>query len=258
MNLKNLDGSLWLGLFREAFSFEFIWSDHSLSVYTAWAPKQPNAQKAQKTCVSVNSFNSNAGLWDDIDCAARNGFICKIRKGEPHISPSVLGSCPSGWIKFDQHCYLFRDTYRDHMTWTSARYMCLKQGANLLSITSKQEQDFISHHFTDNRHGTVWLGLNDRNIEAGYIWSDGSPVTFLNWAPLEPNDVNNVENCAEMYLANTRWNDVKCTTLIGYICKQPLECSGALGMVDGSLRNKINASSWISYVYHPDMAFLNS
>ena len=81
MNLKNLDGSLWLGLFRKAFSSEFIWSDHSLSVYTAWAPKQPNAEKAQNTCVAVNSSNSNAGLWDDIDCAARNRFICKIRKG---------------------------------------------------------------------------------------------------------------------------------------------------------------------------------
>ncbi|XP_015752620.1 PREDICTED: macrophage mannose receptor 1-like [Acropora digitifera] len=256
MNLKNLHGSLWLGLFREAFSSEFIWSDHSLSVYTAWAPKQPNAQKAQKTCVAVNSSNSNAGLWDDIDCAARNGFICKIRKGEPHISPSVLGSCPSGWIKFDQHCYLFRDTYHDRRTWTSARHMCLRQGANLLSITSKQEQDFISHHFIDDRHGQVWLGLNDRNIEAGYTWSDGSPVTFLNWHPGEPNDVSDVENCAEMYPPDTWWNDIKCTNLNWYICKRPLECSGALGMVDGSLRNKINASSRISFVYFPSKTIL--
>ena len=81
MNLKNFIGSIWLGLFREAFSAEFVWSDHSLSVYTAWAPKQPNASKAQKTCVVANSSNSNAGLWYDIDCAARNGFICKVRKG---------------------------------------------------------------------------------------------------------------------------------------------------------------------------------
>ncbi|XP_044179085.1 uncharacterized protein LOC114946811 isoform X1 [Acropora millepora] len=258
MNLKNFNGGIWLGLFRGAFSAEFAWSDHSITVYTAWAPKQPNAPNAQKTCVVVNSSNSNTGLWDDIDCAARNGFICKIRKGEPHISPSVVGSCPSGWIKFDQHCYLFRDTYNDRRTWTSARYMCLRQGANLLSITSKQEQDFISHHFTDNLHGQVWLGLNDRNIEAGYTWSDGSPVTFLNWHPGEPNDANNVENCAEMYPVDTRWNDIMCTDLNGYICKQPLECSRALGMIDGSLRSKVNASSWISYKYHPDMAFLNS
>ncbi|XP_015776212.1 PREDICTED: uncharacterized protein LOC107354273 [Acropora digitifera] len=80
MNLKNFNGGIWLGLFRGAFSAEFAWSDHSISVYTAWAPKQPNAPNAQKTCVVVNSSNSNAGLWDDIDCAARNGFICKIRK----------------------------------------------------------------------------------------------------------------------------------------------------------------------------------
>ena len=80
-NLKNSNGGIWLGLFREAFAAEFLWSDHSLSVYTAWAPKQPNAPPAQKACVVVNSSNSNAALWDDIDCAARNGFICKIRKG---------------------------------------------------------------------------------------------------------------------------------------------------------------------------------
>ena len=29
-------------------------------------------------------------------------------------------------------------------------------------------------------------------------------------------------------------------------------------MVNGSLKNKVTASSWISYVYHPNMAFLNS
>ena len=81
MALKNLNVGLWLGLFREAFSVEFVWSDHSLSEYTAWAPKQPNAHKEQKTCVVVNSSNSNAGLWDDVDCAAPNGFICKIRNG---------------------------------------------------------------------------------------------------------------------------------------------------------------------------------
>ncbi|XP_044171531.1 macrophage mannose receptor 1-like [Acropora millepora] len=222
MNLKNFSGSIWLGLFREAFSAEFVWSDHSLSVYTAWARKQPNAPKAQKTCVVANSSNSNAGLWYDIDCAARNGFICKVRKGEPYISPSVLGSCPSGWIKFDQHCYMFRDTYKDHKTWTQARYMCRKQGANLLSITSKQEQDFISHHFTDKVHGQVWLGLNDRNIEAGYTWSDGSPVTFLNWHPSEPNDLYNIEKCTEMNPGDTLWNDALCYLRHGYVCKQPL------------------------------------
>ena len=50
----------------------------------------------------------------------------------------------------------------------------------------------------------------------------GCPVTFLNWHPGAPNDVNDVENCAEMYPPDTWWNDTKCTNLNRYICKQPL------------------------------------
>ena len=47
-------------------------------------------------------------------------------------------------------------------------------------------------------------------------------MTFLNWYPGEPNNLNNAENCADMDVANSLWNDVKCTSLRGYICKQPL------------------------------------
>ena len=64
--------------------------------------------------------------------------------------------------------------------------------------------------------------MNDRNIEAGYTWSDGSPVTFLNWHPGEPNDLNNVEKCTEMNPGDTLWNDAVCYLLNGYVCKQPL------------------------------------
>ena len=64
--------------------------------------------------------------------------------------------------------------------------------------------------------------MNDQDIEAGYAWSDGSPVTFLNWHPGEPNNANNVENCAEMYPGNGQWNDIRCTDFNGYICKQSL------------------------------------
>lgn len=30
-------------------------------------------------------------------------------------------------------------------------------------------------------------------------WMDGTPVTFLAWAPHEPNFANNDENCVVMY-----------------------------------------------------------
>ena len=69
----------------------------------------------------------------------------------------VLGSCPTGWEKFDKNCYLFQDT--DLQPWTTARYKCQKQGGNLVSITSQQEQDFITFHYQRKAAGNIWIGV---------------------------------------------------------------------------------------------------
>lgn len=68
----------------------------------------------------------------------------------------VLGSCPTGWEKFDKHCYLFRDS--DLQPWAAARFKCLNQGGNLVSITSEQEQDFITFHYRRISAGKIWIG----------------------------------------------------------------------------------------------------
>jgi len=69
----------------------------------------------------------------------------------------VLGSCPSGWEKFDKNCYLFQDT--DLQPWTVARYKCQNQGGNLASITSQQEQDFITFHYKQKAARNIWIGM---------------------------------------------------------------------------------------------------
>ena len=68
----------------------------------------------------------------------------------------MLGSCPTGWEKFDKHCYLFRDS--DLQPWAAARFKCLNQGGNLVSITSEQEQDFITFHYRRISAGKIWIG----------------------------------------------------------------------------------------------------
>ena len=68
----------------------------------------------------------------------------------------VLGSCPRGWEKFDKNCYLFREG--DQQTWTAARAACQRQGGNLVSITSRQEQDYIAYHYRHKSSGSIWIG----------------------------------------------------------------------------------------------------
>ncbi|XP_078378069.1 uncharacterized protein LOC144661244 [Oculina patagonica] len=234
-----------------------MWSDNSIKLYTNWATNQPDALRTQKTCVVANNSVSNAGGWFDVACSDRNGFVCRIRQGEPHVSPPLLGSCPTGWEKFDKNCYLFQDT--DLQPWTAARYKCQNQGGNLVSITSQQEQDFITFHYQRKSAGNIWIGLNDRALERGFSWSDGSPVTYLNWLPGEPNDKTGLENCIEMWPPSRGWNDQPCGDKRGYICKQPLECSAALGMASGAINNsQLTASSSLAPSYGPAMARLNS
>ena len=80
-NMKNLQGGFWLGFHREPNSSDFFWTDNSLPMLTNWASNQPSIPKTQRACVVSENSGLNAGLWNDVKCSARNGFICKIRKG---------------------------------------------------------------------------------------------------------------------------------------------------------------------------------
>ena len=44
-----------------------------------------------------------------------------------------------------------------------------------------------------------WIGLSALTTTSGFVWSDGTPVNFVNWSPGEPNDANGGENCVEQY-----------------------------------------------------------
>lgn len=83
-------------------------------------------------------------------------------------------------------------------------------------------------------------------------------MTFINWHSSEPSN-NFYENCIEMYQNSFQWNDLRCIEARGYICKQPLECSAAQGMVSGRIKaNQVTASSSLSAQYSPGMARLQS
>ena len=82
MKLKNFIGGLWLGLVRTEYSPDFLWIDHSITIYTNWATNQPDAPDNQKACTVANNSISFAGGWSDVDCSQKNGFVCRIRRGK--------------------------------------------------------------------------------------------------------------------------------------------------------------------------------
>merc|ERR1712241_514558 len=69
---------------------------------------------------------------------------------------------------------------------------------------------------------SYWIGMNDREHEGQWVWSDMSPVDYTWWAPGEPNDVHG-EDCAQIrtMLHNGKWNDVPCSRSYFPLCAKP-------------------------------------
>uniref|UniRef100_A0AAY4ET35 C-type lectin domain-containing protein n=1 Tax=Denticeps clupeoides TaxID=299321 RepID=A0AAY4ET35_9TELE len=113
----------------------------------------------------------------------------------------------SGWHQYQSNCYKLRSHLRK--SWVSARTDCLREGGDLVSITSAEEEQYVLGRL-DPSYLDIWIG-HDMVTEGGYEWSDGSPVSHTNWGHGEPNDHGDREDCVELML----WTSTKpCTSVI--------------------------------------------
>ena len=81
---------------------------------------------------------------------------------------------------------------------------------------------FIQSHLDitqqDDHH--YWIGLRDFGKDGHFTWSDDSNVRFTNWAHGEPNNpIGGSQTCVQMYRNNGLWNDDKCESELGFVCK---------------------------------------
>jgi hypothetical protein len=108
------------------------------------------------------------------------------------------------------------------MNYADAHEACLSRGGDLLSIHSQEEQETIGQVAYASYQGHLWIGINDREVEGTFAWTDGSLVDFEHWNKNEPNDWGSGEDCGHLYEGNeNRWNDLPCWHEAGYLCRMP-------------------------------------
>ncbi|XP_077051019.1 asialoglycoprotein receptor 2-like [Siphateles boraxobius] len=122
--------------------------------------------------------------------------------------------------------YLFSS---DKLNWTYSRDVCVSKGADLVTITSKSEQDFL----VSKINVTHWIGLNDLDTEGHWVWVNNRTLTDTgvqfwfsvgqsepdNWRVQDPSG----ENCASLGDGNGHfqsWFDASCKTLKKFICEK--------------------------------------
>ncbi|XP_046378823.2 macrophage mannose receptor 1-like [Haliotis rufescens] len=222
--MLNKPTAFWVGLNDHQNPGTYQWSSGQVLDFTAWY--ETHTGNERKTCVAIRTGHP-AGLWENHNCTDHRPYICEYpRTGyttlptQPPTTPSPL-PCPKYWHGYNDLCYRFYGGKAFTLqTWTEARDLCQGFGGDLVSIYNSTLESFIQ---TIVRNGTrsFWIGLNDRDIEDGYQWTDGTPFAYSNWAKGEPNNLNAQEDCVEYNFVSNSWNDFYCYTAKHFMCQLP-------------------------------------
>ena len=86
--------------------------------------------------------------------------------------------CPSEFLHRNEElksCYFFSKT---KMNWAPARDDCLRRGAYLVEVESKEEDDFLRGKLMAEGEVNHWMGGNDLLKEGQWVWQQsGKTVT---------------------------------------------------------------------------------
>uniref|UniRef100_A0A674NMR9 C-type lectin domain-containing protein n=1 Tax=Takifugu rubripes TaxID=31033 RepID=A0A674NMR9_TAKRU len=149
-------------------------------------------------------------------------------------------NCPDGWKSFEGQCYYFSNYT---LVFEKAREQCQQQGADLVKVSSKEEQKFLATTVAPMlaNGNRFWIGLTDSEKEGQWLWMDGSPLeeSLKFWVSPEPDDwkkedPKNGEDCATLGERSGNeycWYDKTCKHPLRSICEKPgmpgyLMCAG--------------------------------
>ncbi|RMA58477.1 HYR domain-containing protein [Ulvibacter antarcticus] len=147
---------------------------------------------------------------------------------------TLMNPTPAGFT------YLGQDNGNDYylsdtpFTPPNAFADAIAKGGFVASIANAAQNEFIRAAIAAITSGiSPMLGLNDVALEGSFEWQDGSPVSYTNWTPGEPNNSGN-EDYTEIDLNNGRWNDYPNFVSKQYVLQLPVGPVQTAGLPSGS------------------------
>ncbi|XP_030848437.1 C-type lectin lectoxin-Thr1 [Strongylocentrotus purpuratus] len=147
------------------------------------------------------------------------------------IACLAKGCCPEKFMQVGDRCYHF-SSYKK--TWSDANRECEDLGAHLVSLHSSAESEdvynlwksFTDVSYADDGNRAYWIGLNDREYEGSFKWSDGTSVDYYHWQSGEPNndrgeDCVSPRNYGSSDYDRQKWNDYDCDENKSFFCYKP-------------------------------------
>jgi hypothetical protein len=127
------------------------------------------------------------------------------------------------------------------MEWRQAYDWCGAQGMQMAMFRTPEEIDNISEILRERQLGEtrisslavlqkfifpdkmlIWIAATDMGRAPGdFIWADGSAIDAETWAPGEPDDIEDGENCVNLSGHSARLNGAKCNEVMKFMCIVP-------------------------------------
>jgi hypothetical protein len=121
--------------------------------------------------------------------------------------------CPAGWAASGSSCYL---VVAQMLAWDAARAACEQAQAHLVIIDDADENERVRALAT---RFPRWLGATDAANEGTWLWVDGTPAGFTDWALFQPDNFLLNEDCAQQ-AADGSWNDQDCSGAAAFVCER--------------------------------------
>ncbi|XP_061692200.1 galactose-specific lectin nattectin-like isoform X2 [Syngnathoides biaculeatus] len=129
--------------------------------------------------------------------------------------------CHPGWTQLDNRCIILRN---EELNFPLAETVCNILGGNLVSIHNNLENEVVRHLILAGAGSfqRSWIGLHDRVEDGEFLWTDGSPFDFDDWANNRPR-INTDQDCAEINFRDGPWNDLRCGARRSFVCAKNLK-----------------------------------
>jgi len=185
--LRGRSAHYWIGWADRSGSGDYGWTTaEATNPLLPWSSQSP----APGRCGlydSEGNINQPLKPWSAEVCTSRHGFVCE--KEEARIWPA------------QNHAYRAVDQAAG---FAEAREICRRLGAHLLTISSLEENAFVSSQFL----GPKWLGAEATSKPTDFRWVEGAPFDFQLFAPGEPERLQ-VPNCLVLG-EDGMWHDRLC------------------------------------------------
>ncbi|KAK0067569.1 secretory phospholipase A2 receptor [Biomphalaria pfeifferi] len=222
---------LWIGLHDSSKETKFEWTDRTLLDFTFWSQNEPNGLTVSEDCVELRLD----GDWNDNNCNTIRPYVCVAKLGSTFIPTLIITTeaprcAEKDWLYHGGFCYYVSI---DQKTWSQSQDVCRNKGAELISLHSEDENNFLLYQLSKRDigdHTLYWLGLNTLN-QSYYKWSDGSPVDYVAWqGGIEPKTVTN--KCVITKTEHVLWSTSVCHSLYRYICKVQMNSLGRISTTE--------------------------